>query len=67
MQPRTRSRRFVYAVLVAVVAYVIILSSGAMGGYFRSIDSGQPRELINHPTSWTVENDADISRCELDD
>jgi hypothetical protein len=67
MQPRTRRRRFVYAVLVAVVACVIILSSGAMGGYFRSMDSGQPRELVNRPTCWTVENHDDISRCELND
>jgi hypothetical protein len=46
---------------------MVILSSGAMGGYFRSMDAGQPRDLINRPACWTAEEPDDISRCELDD
>ena len=65
MQTRTRTGRFVYAVLIA--ACVLVLSSGAMGGYFRSTDSGQSRELINRPVCWTAESYNDIRRCELDD
>jgi len=67
MQRQALTRRFVHAVLIIVVACVIILSSGAMGGYFRSMDSGQPRELINRPVCWTAENYNVKSRCELDD
>jgi hypothetical protein len=62
-----RTGRFAYAGLIIVLACMIILSSGAMGGYFRSMDAGQPRDLINRPACWTAEEPDDISRCELDD
>jgi hypothetical protein len=50
-----RTGRFAYAGRIIVVACMIILSSGAMGGYFRSIDTGQSDELINRPACWTAD------------
>jgi len=67
MQNRTRTGSFGYAVLVIVLACVIVVSSGAMGGHFRSLDSGYPRELINQPACWSAGNYDDISRCEHND
>ena len=67
MRPQTQARRNGYAIPIAVVALITVLLVTAAARVGPRVDSGQPRELINHEACWTPENHDDISRCDLED
>jgi hypothetical protein len=65
MGTRTPARATTYAIVSALNVCVAILTCDAAGRFDQSINSGQPRELINQPTCWVVESLDDRNRCEV--
>lgn len=65
MQPGTRTA--VYALSAAVIACVAIPTGQAADRFTRSMDTGQPRELINQPFCCALENADGLRRCDIAD
>ena len=62
---RTRKRIVGYAVFSIVVAGAIVLAVEAKGRFMRSIETGQPRELINNPFCDDPESYISDRYCDL--
>lgn len=65
MQSRTRTT--VYAGVSALIACVAIPTCEAADRFTRSMDTGQPRELINQPFCCALENADGLRRCDIAD
>jgi len=57
--------RAAYAIVSTLHFCAAILTCDAAGRFDQSINTGQPRELINQPACWVVESFDDRSRCEI--
>ena len=61
---RTRTRA-AYAIVSTLHLCAAILTCDAAGRFDRSINTGQPRELINQPACWIAESFAERNGCEM--
>ena len=62
---QTRTRTTAYAILSALHVCAAMLTCDAAGRFDRFVATGQPRELINQPSCWVVENFDARDRCEV--
>ncbi|MDX6242016.1 MAG: hypothetical protein QOG10_6887 [Kribbellaceae bacterium] len=62
MQTRTRAA---YAIVSVLHLCATILTCDAAGRFDQSINTGQPRELINQPACWVIESFDDRNLCEI--
>lgn len=63
MPAQSRDRMPLYAVVIAILAWVALLSCEAAGRFDRPVALGQARELINRPVCWTLETVDVVNRC----
>lgn len=54
-----------YAIVSALHLCAAILTCDAAGRFDQSINTGQPRELINQPACWVAEGLAERDGCEI--
>ena len=57
--------RAAYAIVSTLHLCAAILTCEAAGGFDPSINTGQPRELINQPVCWPVEQPEDPRYCDF--
>ena len=50
---------------VSLVPYLGVVTCEAANRSHRSIDSGQPSDLINQPACWTPEQSDDWRHCDI--
>ena len=62
MRNRTRAT---YAIVSTLHLCAAILTCDAAGRFGQSVNTGQPRELINQPACWVAESFDDRNRCEI--
>jgi hypothetical protein len=57
--------RAVYTIVSALHFCAAIVTCDAAGRFDQSINTGQPRELINQPACWIAEGLAERQGCEI--
>jgi hypothetical protein len=66
MKVRTRTFGAIVGSMVTFIATsAATMSCHAADRSQSSIETGQPRDLVNRPLCWTYENFDDLSRCEI--